>query len=293
MSSNRVRFGVFEFDLTTLEISRLGAPINLQSQPAKVLAVLLEHAGEVVTRETLQSAVWKDDTHVDFDRGLNFCIAQIRAALGDSADSPVFLRTLPKRGYQFIAPVEKQPVVPAPATVPVQQPPKPRGWRAAAMILVVLAAFGIYGVYFWTATDAPAATPPIKIAVALFDNETGNPELDQFVSGLTDQVVAELTMSGIKKFEVIGNANILRVPRDKRDLNAITSELEASYIVLGQLQSSDNRVRMLAHLIRMPDQTHLWVTRRERTLDDPLAVQSELARLVGMEFTGKLLPENQ
>jgi DNA-binding winged helix-turn-helix (wHTH) protein len=86
--SNRVRFDIFEFDLTTSELRRHGMPINLQSQPSKVLATLVEHAGDVVTRETLQSAVWQSDTHVDFERGLNFCIAQIRSALGDSAESP-------------------------------------------------------------------------------------------------------------------------------------------------------------------------------------------------------------
>ena len=96
------RFGRFEFDAVTRELRRDGEIVKLQSQPAQVLAVLIEHAGEVVTRDALRQAVWGEDTFVDFDKGLNFAIAQVRTALGDSADAPTYIRTFPKRGYQFI-----------------------------------------------------------------------------------------------------------------------------------------------------------------------------------------------
>src|SRR3954468_14734341 len=102
---SRLRFGLFEFDNETRELTRQGVGVHLQAQPAQVLSCLLSHAGEVVSRESLRQEVWKDGTFVDFDRGLNFCVAQIRSALGDSAESPRFIKTLPKRGYQFIAPV--------------------------------------------------------------------------------------------------------------------------------------------------------------------------------------------
>jgi DNA-binding winged helix-turn-helix (wHTH) protein/TolB-like protein len=289
-SLNAVRFGIFEFDLTTLELRRLGAPVSLQSQPSKVLAVLVEHAGDVVSRESLQAAVWKTDTHVDFERGLNFCIAQIRAALGDSAESPKFLRTLPKRGYQFIAPVARispaDPKSDAPMIAPAPSKRMP-AWRIAVITVAILGALGIYTISRRN-TQQSRAQAPVKIAVALFDNETGNPELDNFTAGLTDQVVAELTMAGVNKYDVIGNASILRVPRDQRDLNAIASTLQSTYVILGQVQQSGNRVRILAHLIRMPDQTHVSVTRTERTLEDPLGLQTELARLIGAKFDEKL-----
>jgi DNA-binding winged helix-turn-helix (wHTH) protein/TolB-like protein len=274
-SNNRVRFGVFEFDTITLELHRNGTPVNLQAQPAKVLAVLLEQDGGVVTREALQSAVWKTDTHVDFDRGLNFCIAQIRTALGDSAESPRFLRTLPKRGYQFIAPIER--------------PQVPRvSWSIVAIGGILLAFVAGYAVYRWNALPFFTSSSPVKIAVALFDNETGSSELDSFVKGLTDQVVAQLTMSGLDRYLVIGNASVLRIPREQRDLNTIASTLGSSYIVLGQLQRSGDRFRVLAHLIRMPDQTHVGVTRTELPLEDLLKLQSDLARQIADEFNRKL-----
>src|SRR5262249_36876181 len=149
--NNRVRFGIFEFDAITLGLYRNGTPVNLQAQPAKVLAMLLEHDGGVVTRETLQSAVWKTDTHVDFDRGLNFCIAQIRTALRSSAESPRFLRTLPKRGYQFIAPIEK-PQAAGPTGDPAQAPALPPSlpprrripWSIVAIGGILLALVGGY-----------------------------------------------------------------------------------------------------------------------------------------------------
>src|SRR5947207_1451453 len=89
----RLRFGIFEFDLATLELRREGVSLRLQSQPAQALAYLLQHADRVVTREQLQKAVWGEGTHVDFERGLNFCVSQIRSALEDEAAQPIYIRT--------------------------------------------------------------------------------------------------------------------------------------------------------------------------------------------------------
>src|ERR671937_1457561 len=103
------RFGEFEFDTATGELRRGGELVRLQSQPAQVLAILVDHAGEIVTREALREAIWGSDTFVDFDKNLTFAIGQVRTALGDSADAPAFVRTLPKRGYQFVAPIDDVP----------------------------------------------------------------------------------------------------------------------------------------------------------------------------------------
>jgi DNA-binding winged helix-turn-helix (wHTH) protein len=105
--NGRARFGLFEFDAAAGVLTREGVPVRLQPQPARVLAILVAHAGDVVTRDALRQEVWSDGTFVDFERGLNFCVAQIRSARGDSADSPRFIETLPRRGYRFIAPVAR------------------------------------------------------------------------------------------------------------------------------------------------------------------------------------------
>src|SRR5215467_15826365 len=106
MSAEKYRFGLYEFDATKLELRREGVLVRLQAQPAQVLACLLERAGEVVTREELRKRVWADGTFVDFDAGLNFCISQLRSALQDEVAQPVYIRTIQKSGYQFIAPAE-------------------------------------------------------------------------------------------------------------------------------------------------------------------------------------------
>ncbi len=277
---SRVRFGLFDFDPASRSLWRDGVPVRLQAQPMQVLSVLVEHAGEVVTRDQLRHAVWGTETFVDFDRGLNYCITQIRSALGDSAESPRFIRTVPKLGYQFIAPVT--------ATAPAQPaPPESRvphvGWRHLSMAFAAMLVAG--GVVF---AVLAAHRAPVNIAVARFDNETGNPAMDSFADGLTDLLVAELAAADRRKFGIIGNASLLRQPRQQRDLRAIGSSLNAAYVVLGQVQRGPSQVRVLAHLIQLPQQTHVAAVRLDRDISDPLQTQSELARLISVQFLTKL-----
>src|SRR6201996_4403149 len=99
------RFGVFEFDTYSMELRRAGIPVKLRDQSSRILAYLLEHAGRMVTREELRQRLWPSDTFVDFDHSLNTAVMTLRDALGDSADKPLYIETLPKRGYRFVAPV--------------------------------------------------------------------------------------------------------------------------------------------------------------------------------------------
>jgi DNA-binding winged helix-turn-helix (wHTH) protein/TolB-like protein len=272
-AQGRVRFGIFEFDLAGRELRRDGVPVKMQAQPAQVLATLLEHRGEVVTREMLRQAVWGTGTFVDFDGSLNFCVAQIRAALGDSPDSPCFVRTVPRRGYQFIAPV---------AVVG-----RRRIWPAVAAAVCLAFVLGLVGQRWWSGHGA------VRIAVTRFDNETGNPSLDRFADGLTDAVVADLTVdgavNGAGRYRVIGNAAILRGPREGRDLRVIGSSLKAGYVILGQVQGDAAHPRILAHLIRLPEQTHLWVTRRDDlSLADRPRAEAETAQKIAAEFARHL-----
>src|SRR5947209_88903 len=118
-----LRFGLFELEPHKHELRRRGVLLKLQEQPFKLLVLLAERGGVVVTREEIRQALWGNDTYVDFERGTNFCINQIRAALGDDSQSPRFLETVPRRGYRFIAPVERLnrngtvPEADAPATL--------------------------------------------------------------------------------------------------------------------------------------------------------------------------------
>ncbi|MBV9438136.1 MAG: winged helix-turn-helix domain-containing protein [Acidobacteria bacterium] len=277
------RFGLYEFNPATRELRREGNLVRLQSQPAQVLALLLEHAGQVVSRDDLRQAIWGTETFVDFERGLNFCIAQVRSTLNDDAAEPRYIRTVPKRGYQFIAPVTQAGA--AASLAPVAKPKRSWGtWTtAAAVVLLALTATGI-----WLRSRSE---PPQVVAVLRFDNETSNPEMTRFGDALTDLLVTELTTNGDGHYKVIGNAHILRLPREQRDLSAIASSLGATYVVLGQVQNVGEQTRVLAHLIHLPDQTHVWVARIDRQVSDPMQLESEIAENVAKQFAPRIRKE--
>jgi DNA-binding winged helix-turn-helix (wHTH) protein/TolB-like protein len=275
-----------EFDLDRKELRRNGSPVRLQSQPALVLAALLQRPGEVVSREELQSAIWGGDTFVDFERGLNFCMAQIRAALGDDAARPLYIRTVPRKGYQFIAPVQPLSITtPAPPPAPERSARRATVlWTLAAVLILIAAAI---------VTVRLRAGHPIRrvvpiLAVVRFDNDTQEAGLQTFADGLTDDLVVQLTADSDGRYRVVGNAPIVRVPREQRDLKAIGQSLGASYAVMGQVQGGGSRVLVLAHLIRLSDLTHVWVVRTDGDLSDPLRLQSRVAVEVAAQFADQM-----
>ncbi len=296
---SHARFGLFDLDAATGELRREGAAVRLQPQPAAVLRLLVARAGEIVTREELRQAVWGADTFVDFDRGLNFCIAQVRAALGESADAPRYVRTIPKRGYQFIAPVglvagsenAVEPLPPFLGIARTPEPPVPEATRRPAGAIAIVAAMilAVAAAGWWTLgrRQPPPAQAPV-IAVALFDADSDAPETGRFAQALTDAIVAELTTAGEGRYAVIGNAPILRSARTVRDLKAIDLALHAQYVVLGSVQREGDHIRVLAHLIRLPEQTHVSVARLDRAVGDPLGAQIELAQAIVARFSPRL-----
>lgn len=277
-------FSTFAFDAESLELTREGRRVALEPQPARALSALVARAGDVVTREDLRHAIWGAETHVDYDRGLAYCIGQVRAVLGDSADTPRFVQTLPKRGFRFIAPVSRgapveltdtptRPLAPPgrgtvpdrPASVASQAAPalhqrqtvagmrpRPALWVAVAVSLALAASAG------WWVTRA--SRMPV-VAVSIFDNETGDAVHDGFVTGLADVVVTHLTALAPDRVGVVGNAAPLRQPRNIRNLKTLATVVEADYVVLGQLQRQDDRLRFILHFIRLSDGVHLSAQR--------------------------------
>jgi len=277
------RFGVFIFDDRAMMLTRADREIALEPQPARALALLLARAGDVVSREELRTHLWGDDTHVDFDRGLAYCIGQLRSALGDSADNPRFVQTLPRRGFRFIAPVQAADAAAAEAA-PVDEPP-PRGisadgaapqltaaavvpgWIAAAAIGIVALVVGAAGALMF-ARDRPPRRP--IVAVAMFENETGDASHARAVDAVSDLIVERLTALGPARIGVNGNAPILRRPRDARDWRAVARDTGAAFLVSGELQTQNGRLSLLMQLIRLDDGTHVWVQRVSRPAGDRL-----------------------
>jgi eukaryotic-like serine/threonine-protein kinase len=197
--TRRTRFGAYEVDLRSGEIYKHGIRLKLQDQPFQVLAILLEHAGEVVTREELHQKLWPADTFVDFDTGLNSAIKKLRDVLSDSADEPRYIETLPRRGYRFIAIVENGPL-PASApielrVVPVPTLPEPRQpWYQRRLVvaagiaaLLVVVALVAWRVFF----ARPVLTEADVILVASFVNKTGDPIFDNSLDKALEVKLAE------------------------------------------------------------------------------------------------------
>jgi len=246
------QFGIFEFDDDAGELRKNGRAVALEPQPAKALALLLAHAGHVVGRDEMRAAVWGLDTHVDFDRGLAYCLSQIRTALGDSGENPRFVQTIPKRGFKFIAPLATV----APETSVPSAHNRSTGWLAAVLSAALIVVLAIGWAYSRGRTGEP-----VVIAVSVFDNETGLPEHDRLVAGMSDVVVTSLTKLAPGRVAVIGNAEILRKPRNIRNLKAIADDLPADYVLLGQLQRDASGLRFITHFIRLRDEAHLKANR--------------------------------
>lgn len=179
------RFGVFELSRTTGALLRNGIPVKLPPQPAQVLLLLVERAGDVVTREEIQQLTWSDNTVVDFEVGINRCIRRIRSALLDDADAPRYLETIPRIGYRFIAPVEapnaepKQPeepiaLAPVEPPIPVPSVKQARNWKSLALGFTVLCV-ATAGAAYWIASNRekqPTDLHTIPFAVYLGDQYT-------------------------------------------------------------------------------------------------------------------------
>jgi DNA-binding winged helix-turn-helix (wHTH) protein/TolB-like protein len=283
--SRQFRFGQFVFDGDSGALTREGVRRRLQPQPARVLALLLERAGELVSREELRQQIWGQETFVDFERGLNFCIAQVRSVLGDSSDAPRYLETLPRRGYRFIAPVAASP--PAPPAV-ADTPPTGLDKRLSHRLFVVAGAAALMLAFSLFVILRPSPAGPTRIAVVPFDDETAGRQLADVAGGVADATVARLaTPERLRRFEVVGNAAALRRPREFRDLKEIGREVGAEYVVLAQLKSDAEGVRLIAHLIRVADESHLWAS----TFDRPaftLEAQAEIAEQIAAAVTARL-----
>jgi TolB-like protein/DNA-binding winged helix-turn-helix (wHTH) protein/Tfp pilus assembly protein PilF len=296
-SSRQVRFSGFEFDCHSGDLRRDGTSLKLQPQPAKVLAVLIQRAGETVSRQELAAEVWGSDTFVDFEQGLNYAIRQIRAVLKDDAEQPQFVETVPKRGYRFIAPL-KEEIVPTDTVGSAIAPDGPVARRKAPWrVITALIAVGAVGaalVVGYRLRRGPdgATTHPIgSLAVLPLQNLSGDPEQQYFSDGMTEELITDLAkLGGVR---VISHTSVERYRNTKQALPEIARELGVDAIVEGAVIRSNDRVRITAQLIDARSDRHLWAESYERNLGDILALQGRLAQDIADEVRIKVTPQAQ
>lgn len=292
----RYRFGRFELDPRSGELQRDGVTLQLQEQPLQVLLLLIEHAGDAVTREELQRRVWPDDTFVDFERGLNSIVKRLREALGDVAERPVFIQTLPRRGYRFL--VHPDVLLSTDATdvhaVGPETAPSARApWRwALAIAALALAASG-YAVFRFIERRAASSSRPLRLAVLPFENLTGSPEQQFFVDGLHEEMIFRLTRIQPRRLIVIARNSVMRYRDAPKGITAIRGELGVDFVLEGSVRQAGDRVRVTAQLIRAGDQSHLWTETYDRSWNDIFAIQSDVGARVADSLAVELLPPSQ
>ena len=285
-----IRFGTFEVDPRAGELRRDGSRVKLQEQPFQVLLALLERPGEVVTREDLRAKLWPEDTFVDFDHGLNAAVKRLRDALGDLAENPRFIETLPRHGYRFIVTTAPRAIQQGPSKSALRRWVLPLA--AAALILIVATLFALDAGGLRSKLFPHSAAPPQirSLAVLPLLNLSGDPEQEYFADGMTEELITEL--SRLSSLKVISRTSVMQYKGEKRKpLPQIARELDVDGVIEGSVLRSGNRVRIAAQLIYAPTDQHLWVETYERDLGDVLKLQGEVAEAIAQQIRLKLTPE--
>jgi len=292
--SQWVRFGGFEVDLRTGELTRQGRRLHLTDKPFQVLISLLERPGELVTREELRRRLWSDDTFVDFDNNLNAAVSRLREALNDSAQGPRFVETIPRKGYRFVGP---PPVWDSPdsAGSSTETVGRQRPWVTILAILgaAVLATAALV----WIRSEPEGKpldppTPPIRremLAVLPFENLSDDPRNDYLADGLTEELLTQLGATAPERLGVIARTSVRRYKKTEKSIEEIGGELGVDFVVEGSVRVEGERLRVSAQLIRVSDQTHLWAESYEDGTADLLEIQRTIAERVTTAILPKLL----
>ncbi len=285
-SPRLVRFETFEVDFRAGDLRKAGVRLKLPGQPFQVLAILLEYPGEVVTREELQKRLWPD-TFVDVDHNLNTAINKIREVLGDSAENPRFVETLPRRGYRFIGPLTTLPD-PLPATPSSHL----RRYVAAGAAFLLLLALSGAAFLKWRLARRAADPGTIRsLAVLPLANLSADPSQQYLVDGMTEELTSEI--SQLHSLRVISRTSTMQYRDTHKEAPQIAKELHADGLIEGSILRVNDRVRITATLIHGPSDTHLWSKRYERDLRDVIALQHEIASDIAREVRITLGPQEQ
>jgi len=319
-----VRFGTYEVSLQSGEVRKAGLRIRVQQQPMKLLEILLERPGEVVTREELRSRVWPSESFGDFDQALNIAVGKLRSAFGDSVENPRFIETLQKRGYRFIADVsvvnadarQKRPesadgdltatgardrdkddnnddnnkdkLQGAGLAVAPKRRLRPPLWVIVALALILFLPI-LFVLPFRSRGRAPAGIR--SLAVLPLDNLSGDASQNYFADGMTDELITDLAQ--ISALRIISRTSVMVYKGARKPLPQIARELNVDAVVEGTVLRSGDRVRITAQLIDGSTDKHLWSQSYEGDLRDTLALQNRVASAIADQIRINLTPQEQ
>ena len=299
-TSEVLQFGVFELDLRKAELRRQGVKVKLQEQPLKVLQLLLEKRGEIVTREQLRTHIWSDNTFVEFDHGLYSAMARLREALGDSAESPRFIETVARRGYRFIAPVSVPQVAASPPAEGGEAVSRRAFSRkvATSVLLGLIGGTALLGITLGANIGNSRewlrrrSNPKVRsLAVLPLENLSGDSAQEYFADGMTDELITQLAQLG--SVRVTSRTSAMQYKGVRKPLRKIGDELSVDAVLEGSIVRSGQRVRITAQLIDTATDQHLWAQSYERDLGDVLVLQNEMAHAIAEEIRAKVAPNHE
>ena len=290
-----IRFQRFELDLQSGDLRKDGTRFKLQNQPFRVLAALLERPGQVVTREDLRRRIWPNDSAGDFDHAINLAIGKLRTSLGDSADVPHLIETVPKRGYRFICTIEANGIHQDGAS---QDEPLPglrwKLWLSASLLIsiAVVALLLGYSNLRSKLISRPASESQIhSLAVLPLKSLSSDQNQDYFAEGMTDSIITELGKIGALR--VISHQSVMQYKGTMKSVPEIARELNADAIVEGSIMHAGEQVRITVQLIDGRTDHHLWADSYQRDAGAILSLQNDLAKDIAAQVKVKLTPQEK
>jgi TolB-like protein/DNA-binding winged helix-turn-helix (wHTH) protein/tetratricopeptide (TPR) repeat protein len=320
--ARRFQFGVFQVDVSNGEVRKQGSKIKLQEKPFQLLVLLLEHAGRITTREELRQGLWSADTFVDFDANLKTTLNKLRQVLGDSAENPIYIETIPRQGYRFLPPVvslecephltrnaltgdastadARPPAISKAADVPTNASgtstgPRLARWQAITVAMLALVLVVAAGIYALRTKSAPVVKPMpqrVLLLVLPFDNLSGDPTQEYFSDGLTDEMITLLGRQYPNGLSVIARTSAMRYRATQKPLAQVARELGGvDYVLEGSVRRSGNHVGINAQLFRTRDQASLWAETYESGVADVLTIQNNVAGQIARALVLEVAPE--
>jgi DNA-binding winged helix-turn-helix (wHTH) protein/TolB-like protein len=272
----RMQFSDFVFDPSTGELWHGGLFVPLQPQPGKVLALLISHAGQVVTRAEIQAHVWGTETHIDFEQGLNWCIRRIREVLGDSPTGSRYIQTIPRRGYRFLAEVRE--------CVPNIPDARPLPWWKARRISAA-ATFLTLGVFCGAFVSGRSREQAVTVLVLPFDNLSGSQSGPEYGDIASNEFIAALARIDPQKLSVIDPLTARKFKQTKECIIKIGNQLGADYVLLGDVEPSGSVVKVDAQLFKVSTNRQVWATERLIPRNgEPSRVWEEMSGAIGVQL---------
>ena len=285
------RFGPFEADVQAGELRKDGVRVPLQEQPFLVLAALLDRPGELVWRDELRQQVWPEDTFVEFDHALNTAVKKIRTALGDCANSPDYVETIPKRGYRFLFPVEvvERSGPSLPEQTIIRTPGRlPRNSLMTAVLAIVLFSGGLLAMWWRGGRGDPAARRMV-LAVLPFEDWSDDGRRGLLCDGITQELITQSGKVAPERLAVVPRAASAPYGHTRKTVSEVAQELKADYLMEGSVRDDGERVRVTVELIRASDEVRVWGGDVDRESGDSLSLESDIAAAITEKTKAALL----